>query len=119
MRIRFSTSGLMDSALPTADLAALEAVLARHRAGGQVAFHAVRTRAAGQHRFVLLHLLVPGDWTVHEGHEFAERVEAEICSALPGASVTAHIEPIEDEASYTDVGLAFDGWEPGAPTGLR
>ena len=114
--IRNSTAGLMDAALPTADLAVVEAVLARHRTEGQVAFHAVRTRAAGQHRFVLFHLLVPGSWTVHEGHELAERIEAEICAALPGASVTAHIEPIEDEASYADIALAFDRWEPSAPT---
>jgi cation diffusion facilitator family transporter len=114
--IRNSTSGLMDAALPTADLAVVEAVLARHRTEGQVAFHAVRTRAAGQHRFVLFHLLVPGDWTVHEGHELAERIEAEICAALPGSSVTAHIEPIEDAASYADIALAFDRWDSGAPT---
>lgn len=113
--IRNSTSGLMDAALPTSDLATIEAVLSRHRVDGKVDFHAVRTRASGQHRFVLFHLLVPGSWTVHEGHELAEQIEAEICAALPGASVTAHIEPIEDEASYTDIALAFDRWEPGAP----
>lgn len=106
--IRNSTSGLMDAALPAADLAAVEAVLARHRAEGEVAFHAVRTRASGQHRFVLFHLLVPGDWSVREGHDLAERIEREICAALPGTSVTAHIEPIDDDASYTDVTLAFD-----------
>jgi cation diffusion facilitator family transporter len=114
--VRNSTSGLMDAALPVADLAVVEAVLARHRREGEVAFHAVRTRAAGQHRFVLFHLLVPGSWTVHDGHDLAERIEAEICEALPGASVTAHIEPIEDEVSYADIALAFDRWESGAPT---
>lgn len=113
--VRNSTAGLMDAALPTADLAVVETVLARHRSEGRVDFHAVRTRAAGQHRFVLFHLLVPGTWTVHEGHELAERIEAEICEALPGASVTAHIEPIEDAASYADIALAFDRWEPVAP----
>jgi hypothetical protein len=45
--------------------------------------------------------------------ELAERIEREICAALPGASVTAHLEPIEDEASYTDIALAFDRWESG------
>lgn len=114
--IRNSTSGLMDAALPAADLAAVEAVLARHREDGRVAFHAVRTRAAGQHRFVLFHLLVPGSWTVHEGHELAERIEAELCAALPGASVTAHLEPIEDEASYADIALAFERWASDVPT---
>jgi cation diffusion facilitator family transporter len=109
--VRNSTAGLMDAALPAADLAVVESVLARHRVEGEIAFHAVRTRAAGQHRFVLFHLLVPGTWTVHEGHELAERIEAEICTALPGASVTAHIEPIEDASSYADIALAFERWD--------
>ena len=32
---------------------------------GEVEFHAVQTREAGRERFVSMHVLVPGDWTVH------------------------------------------------------
>lgn len=108
--IRHSTAGLMDAGLPDADRAAVDDVLARHRQDGVVDVHAVRTRLSGQHRFVTFHLLVPGGWTVHQGHDLAEQVEAEICEALPGATVTAHVEPIEDEASYADIALGADRW---------
>jgi divalent metal cation (Fe/Co/Zn/Cd) transporter len=113
--IRGSTAGLMDASLPPGDLAAVEHVLAAHRRPGEVEFHALRTRAAGQHRFVSFHLLVPGHWSVHEGHELAEQIEAEMCAALPGASVTSHIEPIDDAASYADIALGPDRWseQPG------
>jgi cation diffusion facilitator family transporter len=100
--VRRSSAGLMDASLPAADQAAVDAVLARHRSD-TVTFHAVRTRAAGRYRFVSLHLLVPGDWTVQQGHDLAEQIEAEIAEALPDASVTTHIEPIDDPASFDDV----------------
>jgi cation diffusion facilitator family transporter len=103
--IRNSSAGLMDAALPAEDLAQVEAALAPHRRDGLVDFHAVRTRAAGQQRFVSMHLLVPGQWSVHDGHELAERVEADVRAALPGAHVMVHIEPVEDEASYADISL--------------
>ena len=85
--VRRSSAGLMDASLPAADQAAVDAVLNRHRSD-VITFHAVRTRAAGRYRFVSLHLLVPGDWTVQQGHDLAEQVEAEIVEALPDASVT-------------------------------
>ena len=100
--VRRSSAGLMDASLPAADQAAVDAVLDRHRSD-VITFHAVRTRAAGRYRFVSLHLLVPGDWTVQQGHDLAEQVEAEIVEALPDASVTTHIEPIDDPASFDDV----------------
>ena len=100
--VRRSSAGLMDASLPAADQAAVDAVLNRHRSD-VVAFHAVRTRAAGRDQFVSLHVLVPGNWTVQQGHDLVEQVEAEIVEALPGASVTTHIEPIDDPASFDDV----------------
>ncbi len=106
-----STAGLMDAALPASDLQAVRGVLDRHRQDG-VDFHALRTRASGRHRFVALHVLVPGGWTVRQGHELAEQIEAEISEVLPESSVTTHIEPIEDEASSADIALGPERWTP-------
>ena len=106
--VRRSSAGLMDASLPAADQAAVDAVLDRHRTD-MITFHAVRTRAAGRYRFVSLHLLVPGDWTVQQGHDLAEQVETEIIEALPDASVLTHIEPIDDPASFDDVLLDSPG----------
>jgi cation diffusion facilitator family transporter len=102
--VRRSVSGLMDAALPPEDQQALLAELARYADLG-VQFHALRTRQAGARRFVSLHVLVPGDWTVQRGHKLLEDVETGIRTVLPSATVFTHLEPSDDPASWEDVGL--------------
>jgi divalent metal cation (Fe/Co/Zn/Cd) transporter len=70
-----------------------------------VQFHALRTHQAGARRFVSLHVLVPGDWTVQRGHHLLERIEGDIRSSLPRATVLTHLESIEDPASWEDIEL--------------
>lgn len=108
--IRQSTAGLMDASLPAEDLAAIDGVLGRYRSD-HVQFHALRARAAGSHRFVSLHVLVPGTWTVQQGHDLVERIEADIARALPGATATSHLEPRDDPASYDDIAIGDDRWK--------
>lgn len=102
--LRRSASGLMDVALPASQQAAIAAVLDRYRAEG-IAFHALRTRQAGSHSFVTVHVLVPGAWTVQQGHDWLERIEADILAAVGHVTVFTHLEPIEDPASEDDAGL--------------
>lgn len=102
--VRRSGAGLMDHALPAAEQEALERVLESYRQGS-VSFHAVRTRQAGRRSFITLHVLVPGAWSVRDGHALADRLERDVLEALPGAAVTTHIEPIDDPASFDDVEL--------------
>jgi cation diffusion facilitator family transporter len=99
-----STSGLMDGALPPEDHAQVIEILARYRAEG-IDYHALRTRESGARRFVELHLLVPGAWTVRRGHDLAERVESDIRAALPRTTVITHVEPLEDPVSQEDIAL--------------
>ena len=87
-----STSSLLDAALSPEDLAAVVAVLDRHRSD-EVAFHGLQTRESGRTRFVSVHVLVPGAWTVQEAHDVVERVEAAIAADLTGTDVQTHIEP--------------------------
>jgi len=103
--IRRSWLGILDSALPAHDLEALGAVLARHSASSEVQFHAVRTRQAGARRFVSMHVLVPGAWSVSRGHALAEQIERDVREAIPSAAVDTHLEAIEDPASYEDQDL--------------
>ena len=102
--VRRSISGLMDSALPIEEQQTLQATLARY-AGDGVQFHALRTHQAGARRFISLHVLVPGDWTVQRGHHLLERIEADIRSALPRTTVLTHLESLDDPASWDDVEL--------------
>lgn len=99
-----SAGGLMDQALDDAAQHAIEQALAPFRSRG-AAFHAIRTRRAGRRAFVSLHLLVPGDWTVQQGHDFAEEVEAAVRERLPYATVFTHVEPVEDPRSFEDAAL--------------
>ncbi|MBA4419635.1 MAG: cation-efflux pump [Anaerolinea sp.] len=102
--IRRSVSGLMDVSLPETDQKAMHAVLEKYRQQG-VEFHAVRTRQAASRRFISIHVLVPGEWTVHDSHHLAENIEYDIHAALGEAVVTTHVEPIEDEISMDDIHL--------------
>lgn len=102
--LRSTGLGLIDSALPSEDQQIISAILEKYRRQG-IAFHALRTRVAGSRRFISLHILVPGAWTVTQAHTLADELEAEIRAALPGATVFTHIEPIEDPISWADQGL--------------
>jgi cation diffusion facilitator family transporter len=99
--VRRSIGGLMDTALPAEDVAAVRKVLDRYGAEG-VQFHALRTRQAGARKFVSTHVLVPGEWTVQRGHQLLERIEADIRQALPDATVFTHLESLDDPASWDD-----------------
>jgi len=91
----------MDSSLPSDDLKKIEGVLASFEAQG-IAFHALRTRQAGSRAFISVHLLMPGHWSIQIGHDWSERIEAEIRRGLANAHITTHIEPLEDPVSMTD-----------------
>ncbi len=103
--IRRSLDGLLDRSLPGPELATLHAVLDRHR-GPDVEFHALRTREAGHRRFVSVHVMVPGAWSVQQGHDLAHVVEDEIRAELHACEVDTHIEPREDAAAHAGEGLA-------------
>jgi cation diffusion facilitator family transporter len=99
-----SAAGLMDISLPSDKLAVIESLLEEFRKQG-LDFHALRTRQAGGRAFITLHVLVPGQWSVQQGHDWAERIEAAIRTALPHTHVTTHLEPMEDPLSMNDQDL--------------
>jgi cation diffusion facilitator family transporter len=99
--VRRSTLGLMDTALPQAQLEAIIAVLDSHALQG-MRYHALRSRQAGARYFVSMHIQVPGKWTIQRGHNLLEKIEAEIRQAVPNITVFTHIEPIEDPTSWED-----------------
>jgi cation diffusion facilitator family transporter len=94
--IRRSGGGLMDHALPLEEQAAIETALAPYRKEG-VGFKTLRTRSSGRRSFISVDVQVPGRWTVERGHGLLERIERDIQTALPHASVTTHLEPLVAE----------------------
>jgi cation diffusion facilitator family transporter len=99
--MRDTAHGLLDTALPPKDQALIARVLTRYEADG-IGFHALRTRQSGQRRFVSLHVLVPGDWSIKRGHDLCEQIERDIRDELPMITVFTHLEPVEDPASMED-----------------
>ena len=94
----------MDVALSPEHVATVRRVLQTYEQTG-VQFHALRTRQSGARRFVSVHVLVPGDWTVHRGHELLERIEGDIRAALADTVVFTHLESLDDPASWDDESL--------------
>jgi len=99
--MRQSFDGLMDRALPPDEQAKLRQVIDAHLTG-DCAFHALRTRQAGNRTFIDFHLLVPGTLNVRQAHAHADRIEDAVQQVRPDAQVTVHIEPIEEPASWQD-----------------
>lgn len=105
--LKESILGLMDAAWSADDQAELQRVLGEYRARG-IDFHAVRTRRAGARRFASFHVLVPGAWTVQQGHDLLEDIERRIAERFVSVTVDTHLEPAEDPTSYQDEGLERD-----------
>ncbi|MFM8240422.1 MAG: cation diffusion facilitator family transporter, partial [Actinomycetota bacterium] len=96
--VRNAGRGLLDHALPAADTDRVVAVLQSYvdrYPPGDLEFHGLQTRESGRDRFVYVHVLVPGAWTVMRAHDLVEEVEASIREALPHAQVHTHLEPRE------------------------
>ncbi len=93
--------GLLDTALPPEEQEVITDIQSRYE-GADIEFHALRTRSAGRRRFISMHVLVPGRWSVKHGHDLSERIEEDITQALPMSTVFIHIEPLEDPASWQD-----------------
>jgi cation diffusion facilitator family transporter len=102
--LRETGYGLLDTALPRDDLQAIEGTLAGFGSQG-IGFHALRTRRSGTRRFVSVHVLVPGEWTVKHGHDMLEEIESALRQALPETTVDTHLEPSEDPLAFLDQGL--------------
>jgi cation diffusion facilitator family transporter len=100
--MRDSVAGLMDAALPVHEQRVLHELLQRYAATDGIEYHALRTRRAGAHRFVSLHVLVPPEWSVQQGHDLLERIEADVRRALPPVTVDTHLEPLGDPAAMRD-----------------
>ena len=104
---RQTLNGFMDRALEPAEVekirGVIEAELQEQPIQG-IGYHALRTREAGRDRFVDFHLLLPGEVSVQEAHDLADRLEHSLDDKLSGVSATIHVEPIEEHADDEELG---------------
>src|SRR5699024_2621056 len=90
-----SVHGLMDRTLDDEENRRIAHVIAGF-ADDDVHFHALQTRQSGHYQFATVHVLVPGEWSVHRGHDLIEEVEQALRAEFPTLRVITHLEPRED-----------------------
>ena len=96
-----SVEGLMDHALTAEEHDLLVGVLDEF-AEEPVRFHHIQTRVAGHQQFISMHVLLPGSWTIAQGHDLTEQIEDRLRATFTSAQVITHMEPVEDPRSYED-----------------
>jgi cation diffusion facilitator family transporter len=110
--VHHALDSLLDRALPAPEREQIAEVLARYEREYGIEWHALQTRQAGRRRFISLHVLVPGHWTVHRGHQLLEVVEQELRAQWPVVTVFTHLESLDDPSSWEDTTLDRLGPEP-------
>jgi ferrous-iron efflux pump FieF len=88
---RSSYDQLMDRELPDADRDRIKEIVRRH--GDVKSLHDLRTRMAGVHTFIQLHIELDPDIKLVKAHEISDEVEAELLAAFPHAEVIIHQDP--------------------------
>lgn len=103
--MRKSAFGLMDASLSNEEQNKIKEILDQYIKKG-IQYHALRTREAGARKFISLHILVPGMWTVQQSHKLLEDLENDIRNALIGpTTVFTHLESLDDPTSWDDIHL--------------
>jgi cation diffusion facilitator family transporter len=80
---------LLDTAWPDEEISELEKTLNLL----EVSYHDLRTRLAGNYRFIDLHILIPEDVSVGSAHAYCDKIENELIKTYKNLTVTIHVEP--------------------------
>jgi cation diffusion facilitator family transporter len=99
-----SGRGLLDMSLPEEELKSVHSILGSYQSQG-VGYHALRSRQAAARKFLVVHLLLPGEWTISAGHKLADQIENQVRDAIPNSNIVTHIEPANDPLSLQDASL--------------
>jgi cation diffusion facilitator family transporter len=103
--MRRSAMGLLDAGIPVAERKKVISLLESLNSQG-IEYHSLMTRQAGLRKFIAIHLLLPGKWTIQQGHDVTENVEKSIRDLFDApVTVFTHLEPIEDPVSMHDIGI--------------
>jgi len=58
-----------------------------------VNYHELRTRVAGNYRFIDLHISMPRDLSVESAHKYCDMIEGKLTARFENLNVTIHVEP--------------------------
>ncbi len=97
-----SVGDLIDVKLPEEEEKIIKASIIEH-VGTLVDFHALRTRKAGNQRYIDLHLVMPKNVSVEEAHRTCDHLEHHIQDKLRHANVTIHVEPCNEKCEQCPI----------------
>ena len=80
---------LLDTAWSNNEIKELEQTLNKL----EVSYHDLRTRVAGNYRFIDIHIQIPGDVSVINAHKYCDKIENELTRIYEHLTVTIHVEP--------------------------
>jgi len=100
--LRGSFTGLIDVKLPEAEESIIRSCITEH--GGEVVgFHELRTRKAGNQRYIDLHVVMSKNASVEEAHNICDCIERGIENRLKNTNVIIHVEPCTPECDQCPV----------------
>lgn len=99
--VRDSSAGLMDEALDAEVQTRIRQVLDGF-ADETIRFDHLASRAAGQRRFVDLHMHLPPAWTLGRAADLRNAVEQALMAAVPGLRASIQLLPLDVEAHFDD-----------------
>jgi cation diffusion facilitator family transporter len=82
---------LLDVSLPEKEIGAIRQIIEKH-CSGNISFHDLRTRKAGNYKYVDFHLNLPPDLTVKQAHDLCDTIENDIRASFSSIEVTIHVE---------------------------
>lgn len=91
---RRSTEGLVDKSLPEAEIKLIERIIKEHETD-VLNFHKLRARKMGSERQIDVHMIVPRNLSVKEGHDLVDHLENDIKKELPRCVILIHMEPCD------------------------
>ena len=95
-----SVAGLMDAALPHAEVQQIKQILDNYSHEHGIIYQNLKTRQAGARKFISVHILVNGNWSVQQGHDLVDIIETDIEQKISGCHVLTHLEPIEAPSKH-------------------
>jgi cation diffusion facilitator family transporter len=101
--VRNSFGSLVDVKLPENEEKAIRDVINEHKGVEIVGFHRLRTRKAGSHRYIDLHLVMPYNISIKKAHDIVDILEDDIGRKLGLSDVTIHVEPCDENCPDCDV----------------
>ncbi len=101
--LRNSFGGLVDVKLPEDEENIIKAAITEHFGSEVVSFHKLRTRKAGNQRYIDLHLVMPRHISIEGAHLMCDHLEKDMKRQLPRTDTTIHVEPCDGKCEACEL----------------